>query len=200
MKRTATHRAADFFQRRRLGQFFAQHADDFFHALGGKPLLPLAEQFLFARRDEETIPPPLPAPWPDTRRFAPAASTGASRRLASNCCCRLVSRVGGATADFSDWPADDFAHERMQRRRKIAQMPPQKIKRHFNGEKLVPLLRLRASRVNGLFAAPVKSGRQRRERRFGFVEADAALAFEIQADLDAAGMKTFAPVKFRRAS
>ena len=55
----------------------------------------------------------------------------------------------------------------------------------------------RARCGQNLFAAPVKSGSQRREHSLGFVVADAAFAFEVQADLDAAGMETFAPVEFR---
>ena len=46
-----------------------------------------------------------------------------------------------------------------------------------------------------LFSAPVKSGRQRNEHRLAAVECDLSVAFEIQADFDAAGMKTSAPVK-----
>ena len=46
------------------------------------------------------------------------------------------------------------------------------------------------------FAAPIKPDGQRRECGFVIVDADAAVAFEIQADLDAAGMKTFTPIKF----
>ena len=84
----------------------------------------------------------------------------------------------------------------MQRRDKFVQVPPQKIERHLDGEKLVPLVgRPRGGKF--LFAAPVKAGGQRRKHGLGFVAVDTALAFEIQADLDAAGMKTFAPVKFR---
>ena len=60
----------------------------------------------------------------------------------------------------------------------------------------MPLLRL-PRRAQRLFAAPVKADGQRRERSFLAVEGDAAVAGEIQADLDAARMKTFAPVKFR---
>ena len=52
MKRAATDRATEFLERRRrLPDFSRSTRDDFFHALGGKPLLPLAEQFLLARRD-----------------------------------------------------------------------------------------------------------------------------------------------------
>ena len=75
-------------------------------------------------------------------------------------------------------------------------MPPQEIERHFDGEKLVPLIRL-PGRAQQLFAAPVKAGGQRRERNFLAVEGDVPVAGKVQADLDAAGMKTFAPVKFR---
>ena len=59
----------------------------------------------------------------------------------------------------------------------------------------MPLVR-RTRGAQHLFAAPVKSGGQRRECGFLFVETDAAIAFEVQANLDAAGMKTFAPVEF----
>ena len=83
----------------------------------------------------------------------------------------------------------------MQRRDEVAQMPPQKIKRHFDGEKLMPLVRL-PRRAQRLFPAPVKSGGQRRERGFAAVESDPPVAFEIQADFDAAGMKAFAPIEF----
>src|SRR5208337_1593575 len=74
-------------------------------------------------------------------------------------------------------------------------MPSQKIKRHLDGEKSMPLLRLPRG-PQGLFAAPVKSNRQRRKHRLALVVRDPSVAFEIQADLDAAGMKTPAPVKF----
>ena len=50
-------------------------------------------------------------------------------------------------------------------------------------------------RTQRLFSAPVKSGRQRSEHRFAMVERNMPAAFEIQADFDAAGMKTSAPVK-----
>ena len=52
-------------------------------------------------------------------------------------------------------------------------------------------------RAQRLFAAPVKADGQRRERSLLAVESDAAIAGQIQADFDAARMKTFAPVKFR---
>ncbi len=60
----------------------------------------------------------------------------------------------------------------------------------------MPLLRL-PRRAQRLFATPVEADGQRRKGNFLAVEGDAAVAGEIQADLDAAGVKTFAPVKFR---
>ena len=87
----------------------------------------------------------------------------------------------------------------MQRRDKFAQMPPQKFKRHFYGEKLVALVCL-ARRAQRLLAAPVKPGSQRRENNFIFVQRDFSAAFEIQADFDAARMKGFSPVEFAAGS
>jgi len=52
-------------------------------------------------------------------------------------------------------------------------------------------------RAQWLVAAPVEADRQWRKRNFPAVEGDAAIAREVQANLDAAGMKTSAPVKFR---
>jgi len=46
------------------------------------------------------------------------------------------------------------------------------------------------------FAASIKPDGQRRECGFVIVDGDAAVAFAIQADFDAAGMKTFTPIKF----
>ena len=83
----------------------------------------------------------------------------------------------------------------MQRRDKFAQVPPQKIKGHLDGEKLMPLVR-RPRGAQRLFAPPVKSGGQRRENGFLLVETDTAFAFEVQADLDAVRMKTPAPIEF----
>jgi hypothetical protein len=78
-------------------------------------------------------------------------------------------------------------------------MFPQKIEGHFDGEKLMPLIG-RARRAQNLFAAPVKPDRQRRERHFIFAERDPAVAFKIQANLDAARMKRFSPIKLRAGS
>ena len=139
MKRTATDRAAEFFQRRRLRQFLAQNGDHFFHAFGAQTLLPLAEQFLLARRDEEKfrrdfqrlglIPDGLRER--EHRRFAQAGQQ-----------LLLPARQPGRRRDggFFGLSRDDFTHERMQGRDKFAEMPPQKFKRQFDGEKLVALV------------------------------------------------------------
>jgi hypothetical protein len=59
----------------------------------------------------------------------------------------------------------------------------------------MPLVRL-PCRAQWLFAAPVKSSGQWCERGFIFIESNLPIAFEIQADFDAAGMKTLALIEF----
>jgi hypothetical protein len=83
----------------------------------------------------------------------------------------------------------------MQRRDELAQVPPQKIIGHFYGEKLMLLIRLPRG-GQSFCAAPVKPDCQWRECGLVIVDGDAAVAFAIQADFDAAGMKTFTPIKF----
>src|ERR1700722_15468397 len=126
MKRTATDDASDFFKGRRRVQFFAEQRDDLFHALGGKPLLPLAEQFLFSRRDKKQfrrhfqgfrlIPNRL-----RQREHRRVAQAREQLLLAARQPRRR--RDGG----FFGLSGDDFAHERMQRRDEFAQVPPQEI-------------------------------------------------------------------------
>ena len=160
--------AAEFLQRGRRGQIFAQHGDDFFHALGGNALLPLAEQFLFARRDKEEFRRDLQRLGliPDGLREREHGRVAQAREQLLLPAGQPRRRRDGGILRLS---GDNFAHERMQRRGKIAQMPPQKFKRHLDGEKLVPLVgRPRGGQL--LFAAPVKSGGQRREHGFRLVE------------------------------
>jgi hypothetical protein len=75
-------------------------------------------------------------------------------------------------------------------------MPPEKIKRHFDREKLMPLAR-RACRPQGLLPPPVKSRRQPPEYGVRPVETDSPLPFQVQADFNGAGMKTSSPIKLR---
>jgi hypothetical protein len=74
-------------------------------------------------------------------------------------------------------------------------MPPQKIIRHFYGKKLMLLIRLPRGGQN-FFAASIEPDCQWRECGFVIVDGHAAVAFAIQADFDAAGMKAFTPIKF----
>jgi len=74
-------------------------------------------------------------------------------------------------------------------------VPAQKNKRHFHGEKLVALAGC-ANRPQGLFPAPVKPHRQRRNGRLPARAAHTPVAFQIQAHFQAVRMKTSAPVKF----
>jgi hypothetical protein len=83
----------------------------------------------------------------------------------------------------------------MQRRDELAQVPPQKIIGHFHGEKLMLLICLARGRQS-FCAAPIEPDCQRRECGFVIVDGDPAVAFTIQANFDAAGMKTFTPIKF----
>ena len=157
-------------------------------------MLPPAEKFLSARRYEEKfrrhfqrlrlIPNRLRERqhWHFAQAGEQLLLSAGQSRCRRNC-------------GFFRLAGHNIAHERMQQRDKIAQMPPLKIERHFNGEKLMPLVRL-PHRAQWLFAAPVKSGGQRRERSFLFVEINAAIAFKVQANFNAAGMKTYSPIKF----
>src|SRR3974377_57491 len=76
------------------------------------------------------------------------ARTGASRRLRRICCCRLGRLTGGGTGGGGGGAGrgcggarDAPAHERVQRPGDLVQVQPQEIEGHFNGEKLMALVR-----------------------------------------------------------
>jgi len=111
-----------------LGQFSRAARPRLFPHVAGDALLSLAEQFLFARRDKEKFRRDL-APWPDTRRIARARAP-ALAQARKQLLLRLVT-ASAASRRISPTSGNNFAHERMQRGDKFAQMPPQKFKRHL---------------------------------------------------------------------
>src|SRR5262252_2377057 len=74
-------------------------------------------------------------------------------------------------------------------------MAAQEIERHFDRKKPVQLIRLpRGSQ--SVLATSVKSDTHRREQNFAVVKGDASVSLAIQADLNAAGVKTPTPIQF----
>src|SRR3984893_13471585 len=74
-------------------------------------------------------------------------------------------------------------------------MSPQKIKGHFDRQKLMLLIRLTRGGQR-LITSSVKPDRQRSERGLALVQGDASVAFAVEADFNAAGMKAFSPIEF----
>ena len=83
----------------------------------------------------------------------------------------------------------------MEKCDKFSQVASQKIKGHFNRQKLMLFVRL-ARRGQDFVAPSIKTNGQRCECRFSLVERDPAVPFAIQTDFDTVGVKTVTPIEF----
>lgn len=102
----------------------------------------------------------------------------------------------GRNGRWAGLAGNDFADEGVQGVFEIGEVTLQKIEGHFHGQKLVTFV-AGAEGGQGGGSPAIKADAQGQVLSAGLSTGDLAVAGDIQADLNATGMKTPAPIQFR---